>query len=257
MVDLAVWPNLYAPEWMGFTPPVSGVSDIETDLMLPISIASGATLSGSNALQLAIGADADVLLREIRFLFTLPLGGSILTDLRVRLRDGDGNLVTSDYIYAADLAGSVGPVLGFRKGSVLLFEFQNVGVGTINAQLIFKCIKRVPGPAVKVLPSPYTPLYRQYSTAPPGFHDEAYSYYYEIPLTTALPALHFPLQTDNDAPFLWRASAGDGSALFANVTLYTPSDLALQSRQTVGIELPVTPYVSHFPRPWGAIPPVA
>jgi hypothetical protein len=246
VLDLAVWPNVFAPEWMGFTPPVSGVSDIETDLILPMTLTSGQVLSGSNALQLPIDSDADALLREIRYVFVGANPGALLTDMRVRLRDGDGNLVTSDYIYAADLAGSVGPVLGLRKGSVLLFELQNVGAATINAQFILKCIKRIQGPAVKVLASPYTPLYKQYSTPPPGYHDEGYSYYYEIPLTLALPARRVPLQTDNDAPFFWRATAGDGSTFFANVTLYGPSDVALQSR-VMGVEAPITPYENLFP----------
>jgi hypothetical protein len=247
------WPNPFSPQWMGFTPALVGYRDVEIDLALPVfSLTAGQMLSGGNALQLPISGDADHLLYEFKLFLSVP--GGLVSDLRVRMRDGEGNLITSDYVQAIDLAGQFGPALRLLKGSTVLFEVQNVGTVTLTAQFILRCVKRVPDQAEQGLMPNYKPMYDQYSKPPAGFHDESYSYYFEFVVNFGVPAVKFPLATESDADFLWRATAGNprtsSTALGISsatkqtvITLYDPNGQPLTSRN-VGSEVPITPYES-------------
>ena len=139
--------NLFAPAWQGVTPLLKGWCDVDFDFT-PIQVA---VAPGSFALknQLPVDTDADYLSREI---FVAPIAGTTgdpitgivnPSDLKIRITDGDGNAITSDWITANDLNGPVGPVpLPLRKGSIPLIDFWNQGTGTLIVQCGVKGFKR-------------------------------------------------------------------------------------------------------------------
>jgi hypothetical protein len=222
-----VWGNCLCPEPFGFTPLMKGYTDLDSDISLEISIDSGVTLEGTTALPLDIDEDGDVIVREFQFAFVGDNLGVALSDLRVRIHDGDGSLVTLEYVTLIDIMGTV-PQWGVRRGAQLIFDLRNVGGATITGQLILKTVKRVacvnPTPAV----IPYVPMYRRFSDPPAGYHDEAYSLYYEIPLTVARPSVvQLPLPNDIDADFIWRGLGGNGEVALTQIRLYDANNVPL------------------------------
>jgi hypothetical protein len=225
--SLPRWGNVLAPQWMGLTPLMRDVADLEADLAVPISIAAGVTLDGTTALVLPIDDDADVLCRELQWIFIGPNPGVVLSDLRFRLHDWDGSLITLEFCDMMDLVGTVGPPLYLQKGTQIIIDVMNVGVATITGQLIFKCVKRLPCLNPDPIVQPFTPMYRRYSTAPAGYHDEPYRLYYEITVPAGPPVLQLPLPNEKDGSFVWRGISGNGAALSTVIRLYDPGNVPL------------------------------
>jgi hypothetical protein len=147
--------NIYAPPWVPFSPIVPGICDLEFDNTVPqvpgnsiLVLHGGVPQLGqqeTNSNQrLQVSSDSDEVVREIQIIALQPFGGTINpSDLRVRLRDGDGRLITSDFVYAVDLCGPVCPGLSLRRGTVMLVDLVNMNAVTdLNVVLIFKTVKR-------------------------------------------------------------------------------------------------------------------
>lgn len=245
--------NLMAPPWAPFSPQVPGFRDEEYDIDLPaVTITAGATSSGN---QLPIDADADYFIRELWFI-VLPGGSAVEpSDLRVRIRDGDGHMFTNDYCYANDLNGPLCPPWPVRAGAVLLVDYQshNGSDHSITVQLVVRAYKRrICANVAQALPSSYKPMRDQYPPPGPGeVHKDfaypvAYDNYNVAPDPSTL--LKFPIQMDNDADFLWRGLCGQWSNLntldtptFGNVSL-TFYDANNQPFSAL-----------NLPEPWGGV----
>lgn len=146
--------GLYAPIWSGIQKQIAGYCDVEFDpIMGTLGIPTSVSLTpGQVSLknQVVIDSDADFLTREI---FVSPISGSNVgvsgainpQDLKIRITDGDGNAITSDWITANDLNQCVGPcALPFRKGTTVLIDLWNQGDGSLIVQMGFKGVKRFP-----------------------------------------------------------------------------------------------------------------
>jgi hypothetical protein len=207
--------NIYAPQWMGVWPGVAGFEDREFDLDLPMTTVDAASQTAPQAL--AVDDDADFLIREIEFALqpVIADGGTQIgpLDLRIRIRDGNGRLFTSDFVPIVDLTGPVLPVWPVERGAVLYIEYQNISVTTPGTvQLVLKGIKRkaCPGRPAPVA-SAYVPMARRYSAGFQGREPESFAYPFNFTSagTSAFDLLRIPIQTDNDADFLWRGLTGD------------------------------------------------
>jgi hypothetical protein len=220
-----VWGNPLAPQPFGFTPMMALFTDLDSDLSLPISIAAGETLEGINSVPLSIDDGADIIVREFQFAYIGANAGVNPTDLLIRIHDGDGSLVTLEYVTLIDIMGTV-PQWGVRRGAQLNFDLRNVGAATITGQLIVKTVKRAPcsNPAPAVIP--YVPMYKRFAPAPKGYHDEAYSLYFEVPLTS-VPLTQFPLANDIDADFIWRGLGGNGLIAQTLLRLYDSNNVPM------------------------------
>jgi len=249
--------NIYAPPWVPFSPVVPGVCDTEFENTVPqvqgtsITVLHGGVpqLGQQNSNQrLSISSDSDEVVREIQVLFLQPVGGVVNpSDLRVRLRDGDGRLITSDYVYAVDLSGPLCPGLTLRRGTVMLVDLVNFNAAVdLKVQLIFKTVKRTNCDTTESILTPYMPLYRRYSKPGPGeeFHDCEFPF--EFVSTGINDLTRIPLLVDNDADFLWRGITGDWNipanpvSPVGNValTFYDPNGTALVKVPTGGIQTP-------------------
>lgn len=221
--------NLFAPAWQGVTPLLKGWCDVDFDFT-PIQVA---VAPGSFALknQLPVDTDADYLSREI---FVAPIAGTTgdpitgivnPSDLKIRITDGDGNAITSDWITANDLNGPVGPVpLPLRKGSIPLIDFWNQGTGTLIVQCGVKGFKRFKCSNEQGVIPPFYPASLRYCKPWRGVRFEDYEYpfafsngtspFYPPWVTNLQPSSpnsvfqKFPLPIDNDADFLWRGLTG-------------------------------------------------
>jgi hypothetical protein len=238
--------NAYAPPWMCFSPQLPNFRDEEFDIDLPaVTVLAGVT---TGPLNLAFDSDADYLVRELWFV-VLPTSGAPINpqDLRVRVRDGDGRLVTSDFVYANDLCGPLVPVWAIRRGSVISVEYSNQGAQTIVVQWVIRGVKRFPcqNVASPILPA-YKPMRYQYPPAPAGKVYRDFEYVFEFDNTLAANNVQqrIPLQTDNDADFLWRGVMGQwftqNNTAFPTtgavaVNIYGPDGLALSQ---LGIATP-------------------
>lgn len=251
--------NIYAPPWAAFSPQLPGICDAEFDNINPSDIGQFITVPHGGAIQLAsnnpeqlvlISTDADEIAREIYITPIQPL--TALTpvnpsDLRVRLRDGDGKLITSDFIYAVDLS-VLCPALSLRKGSKIQVDLVNMNATVdLLVQIVFRTVKRsrcsnVPEPLI----TPYCPMYRQFSQPKAGeeFHDCEFPFVFTS--TGAKDLIRIPLLVDNDADFLWRGLTGDWNVP-ANpispvgnvaITFYDPTGVELVKVPTTGIQTP-------------------
>ncbi len=234
---LAPWSgDLYAPTWAGVTPQLPGYCDVDFDYPMgpqgevfwTVSLAPG-QISLKNPIQ--IDSDADYLAREI---YVTPVGGTQgdpstgianPQDLKIRITDGDGNAITSDWCTANDLCGPVGPVpLPFRKGSIVFVDLWNQGTGTLVVQMGFKGFKRFACSDKQGPLPPFYPAAARYCREWPGVIFEEYEYFYEFsnggsllyppwvrnlqPISPTGVFAQLVLQTDNDADFLWRGTTG-------------------------------------------------
>ncbi len=227
--------NMYAPRWAGVTPQLPGFCDVDFDYSLgnagdffvTVSLGPG-VISLKNPV--AIDTDADYLAREI---YVAPLPGSTLgvsahinpQDLKIRVRDADGQAITSDWVTANDLCGPLGPSpLPFAKGGLVLIDLWNQGDGTLLVQMGFKGWKRFPCSETQDPIPAFIPQSRRFCVEQPGQRFEDYEYFYEFangsntlypPWVTNLqpqsPGQIFArlsLQTEQDADFLWRGTTG-------------------------------------------------
>lgn len=226
--------NLFAPIWAGVTPQLSGFCDVDYEYGigingLPISVTLG---PGATAfkVEMQIDTDADYLAREI---YVAPIDGSAVgnsgainpQDLKIRLADGDGNFITSDWCTANDLSMPLGPVpLPLRKGSIVFVDLWNQGDGTLIVQMGVKGFKRFPCSQIQAPLPPFYPAAARYCREWKGVQFEEYEYFYEFsngasalfgpwvqnlqPNSPTSIFAQFALPTDNDADFLWRGTTG-------------------------------------------------
>jgi hypothetical protein len=242
--------NMYAPPWFGFSPVLKGIRDMEYDLDLPpVNVPAGGFSRGN---QLPVDADADYLVREIQFMVSASEGTPPAPgDLRVRIRDGDGRLLTTDFVPILDLNGPFAVPWPLRRGCVLLIDYQNTSGAVESAcsiWMLLKGWKRIlcPGDPLEA-PSPYTPMYKRF-TEPDGVNDlEDFEYPFTFTATAAGDLLKMPLQTDNDADFLWRGITGPWNTAANPVPCV--GSVALTFYDTWGVPLNQTQLLN----PWGSL----
>jgi hypothetical protein len=244
--------NMMAPPWCGFSPVLRGVRDVEFELDLPPVTIAGGTVGGvySRGNQLPVDADADFLVREIQFVIVGASGSAPLpSDLRVRIKDGDGRLMTSDFVPILDINGPLVPPWPLRRGAVLIIDFLNLQAAAESSTTVWMLLK---GWKRKLCPddpleiaSPYTPMYSRY-LQPDGVNDLE-EFEYPFTFTSGLgDILKTPLQTDNDADFLWRGITGDWNT--ANNDVQAVGDVALTFYDVDGVPILQRP----LQVPWGS-----
>lgn len=241
--------NIYAPPWCGFSPVLKGIRDQDFDLDLPPVTIASAAVSRNN--QLPIDADADYLVREIQFEVSgFTVSAPAPSDLRVRIKDGDGRLFTSDFVPILDLNGPLAVPWPLRRGCVLVIDYQNLHVAaesTATVSMLLKGWKRklCPGDPLEIASS-YVPMYRRY-VQPDGDNDlEEFEYPFSFTSAGLGDVLKTPLQTDNDADFLWRGLTGDWNT--ANNDVQVVGDVALTFYDVDGVPLNQRGLVV----PWGS-----
>jgi hypothetical protein len=253
-MSLQTFGNIYAPAWMGYSPVIAGMEDYEFDLDLqPVQVASGTFVLGNN---LAIDNDADYLVREFQFVVTaVTVDGTSSTttaqasDIRVRIRDGQGRLFTSDFIPIADLNGPLCPPWPIRRGSNLIIDYQNINTTVAQIQTVWMLLKgwkRNPCPSLNAFTPPYTPMYRQYPKPAVGQELEDFEYPFTFTASGALDLLKIPLQTDNDADFWWCGITGDWNT--ANNPFAVVGNVGVTFYDAIG--LPISG--SGLINPWGS-----
>jgi hypothetical protein len=243
--------NIYAPPWLGFSPVLKGIRDQEYDLPLPpVAVPSGAPPSGgfSRGNQLPVDADSDFLVRELQFVVVAagevsPAPGS----LRVRIRDGDGRLFTSDFVPILDIIGPLVPAWPLRRGAVLIVDYQNLGSSSATVVMLLKGWKRklCPGDPLE-LAAPYTPMYRRFLEPDADNDLEEFAYPFTFTQPGAGDLLKQPLQTDNDADFLWRGLTGDWNT--SNNDVATVGNVGLTFYDVDGVPVVQAPLQNS----WGA-----
>lgn len=222
--------NLTVPPWVPFSAQAHGFRDEEYDLDLPAAAVPNASQLLSQVLPME--ADADYFIRELWFI-VLPTTSSAVqpTDLRVRIRDGDGHMFTNDFCYANDLSGTLCPPWPIRAGAVLIIDYENQNANTtIQVQMIVRGAKRrICENVAADLPSLYKPMRRQYPPPAPGEVHKDFAYPVEYDNLAVAPtltnSLKFPIQMDNDADFLWRGLCGQWAT--RNNSLPTSGNVAL------------------------------
>jgi hypothetical protein len=258
--------NLYAPSWAAVTPQLPGCCDVDYDFD-PLNVTLGAgQFSYKNPIN--VDDDADYLAREI---FVGPIAGSQLgtdgqispQDLKVRITDGDGNYITSDWITANDLCGPVGAaILPLRKATTLFIDFWNQGDGALNIQFGFKGFKRFPCNADQGPIPKYWPMRARYCKEWAGARFEEWEYVYEFvngfsafsppwaqnlqPTSPNQIFQKLPLPTEKDADFLWRGLSGAIMSHGGPVVIPQQMWLTFYDHNTI-------PMANAVPRP-GSVP---
>lgn len=245
---LPAFGNMYAPPWMGFSPVLRGIRDTEFDLDLPpVVVPMGQTVRG---LQLPVDNDADYLVREIQFVVAASELVVTPSDLRVRIRDGDGRLFTTDFVPIADLTGPLVPPWPLRKGCVLIVDYQNVngaGEGSATVWMVLKGWKRKLCPEDPFeLASPYVPMLEKILEPYAGQDLEDFEYPFRFDSLAAEDRYKLPLQTDNDADFVWLGITGDWNTASNDVA--TVGDVGLTFYDVEGLSLVQAPLLCK----WGS-----
>lgn len=204
--------NLYAPSWAAVTPQIPGFCDVDFDYSMGnagdffYTVTLGPSGSGTEfALKQPcnIDSDADYLTREM---YVAPLAGSTVgasgainpSDLKIRVRDGDGNAITSDWVTANDLCGPLGPcALPFRKGSNVTIDLWNQGDGTLVVQVGFKGFKRFACTEQQGQIPPFIPQRERFCKEWRGVRFEEYEYFFEF--TNGGGATFASLDIDSEA----------------------------------------------------------
>jgi len=237
---------------MGFTPVLKGIRDAEWDVDLPavaIPANSFAIAAGNNPSQLLlIDSNADFLCREIQF-FIVPTpgtAGALPSDMRVRIRDGEGRLFTSDYIPIVDLNGPFTPPWPLRRGSVVYFDYQNINVSiTLTVWAVLRGWKRdvCAGDTTELKP-PYTPMYELYPKPKTDEEFEDFEYPQQFIFTGPTFQPKYPLITNNDADFWWCGLTGDWNT--ANNDVATVGSVQLTFYDSVGLPMLQYPLQSSW-----------
>ena len=225
--------NIFAPPWMGFTPIISGIRDIESDFDLqPVAVPAGSITQPQTVL---VNSDGDFLVRGLQFVVTAVGGAYLQQSLRVRIRDGDGRLFTEEFIPIVDLSGPVVPAWPLRAGTFVNIEYQNIGAVSATVWAIFKSWKRKTCSDPASAPSPYVPLYKLYTHPSKDLDLADFEYPFVFTSTGAIDDLRFPLQTDADADFLWRGVTGDWNVV--NNDVETAGDAAITFYDAEGLPM--------------------
>ena len=200
--------NMWAPAWMGFSPVLANLRDYEFAADLPPIAVAAQAYSLGNRLQ--IDGDADFLVREIQFA-VIAAEAAVLeaSDIRVRLRSGDGRMLITDFMPIVDLNGPMVPPWPLRRGSVVLVDYYNANtLGSQTVWMVLKGWKRNPCNDPTEAPQPYVPMYSRYP-APKTLDTDDFEYPFTFTAAGPIDLLKQPLRTDNDADFLWSAVSGD------------------------------------------------
>jgi hypothetical protein len=238
--------NMYAPAWMGYTPILANLRDMEYDLDLPpVTVPPGQFVKGN---QLPVDSDSDFLVREVQFVvsFVEGLVPVAPSDIRVRLRDGDGRLLTAEYVPVFDLNGPFAVPWPLRRGAVLIIDYQNVGPSAASVWMVLKGWKRLTCDDPAELRAPYTPMYQRYQQPNSGNDLEDFEYPFSFTSAGVGDLLKQPLQTDNDADFLWRGITGAWNT--NNQAVAAVSGVGLTFYDQEGVPLSQSGLVS----PWGS-----
>ncbi len=252
--------NIYAPPWVPFSPVVPGICDLEYDNTAPtvqgqvITVLHGGVpqLGQQNTnQQIFVSSDADQIVREIQVLFLQPAGGVVNpSDLRIRLRDGDGRLITSDFVYAVDLCGPLCPALSLRHGTTVLIDLVNLNAAVdLSVVIVFKAVKRTLCGTTESIVSDHRRMFRCYSQPAEGETHEDAEFPFQFTVTGAQDLIRQTLLVDKDSDFLWRGLTGDvnwasnpiGTVGNVALTFYDPSGTAL-------VKVPVNGILT----PWGS-----
>lgn len=248
-VQFPAFGNVLCPPWMAFSRVLAGIRDVESDLDLPPVTITGAA-SGSNfslGNNLPIDADGDFLGRDFQFI-VLPGSTATPDTIRARLRDGDGRQITTDFVPILDLNGPWPLPLPMRRGSVLIVDFQSTDTNPAHSATIHFIIrnwKRNTCDDKTALSPPYVPMSKRVSV-PLGRDFEDYEYPFTFTAAAAGDFLRVPLQTDNDADFLWRGITGDWNT--ANNDVAAVGSAALRFYDPLGVPLSQT----GLSNPWSS-----
>jgi len=182
------------------------------------TVAAGTTVQGGpneGEAHIDIQGSADFLWREIAFDIAAANPGTMFA----RFRDGSGKRMSKDLLAVEELDGPIAISKLLPRTSQMFVDLQNTGGADIDIQVILKGINLYQPLGIHTCmpgfdPESYVPLWFTYSTPPPGWKDEPYDYYFEIPATVLQVQNGLPLQMDSDADFYWRGitgfSTGDG-----------------------------------------------
>jgi hypothetical protein len=244
---------------MCLSPSIANYQDVEFDIDLPtVSIPAGTIQTGTttNGQMLTLDADYDFLCNELQFVVFPGDEEFEPSDLRCRIRDAFGRLVINDFVQVQNLNGALPFVWALKKAGVLTFDFQNAGANTITVQTVLKGWKRKSCPGSPSIVSPYVPMYRRYSIPlGQGIRLEDYEYVFTFSATQAGDLLRVPLQTDQDADFLWRGIQGDWNTVNNDVAVVgnvgagfrNPTGVALSCVSTAAAA-----NVNGLINPWGS-----
>ena len=250
--------DLYAPTWAGIYPQLPGFCDVDFDYSMGTEgdffatvtlgpFGSGTEVSLQNPV--AIDIDADYLAREI---YIAPIAGSTTgesgainpQDLKIRIRDGDGNAITSDWITANDLCGPLGPcALPLRKGGIVTVDLWNQGDGTLVVQMGFKGWKRFPCSDKQSAIPPFIPQSRRFckeSDFNKAVRFEEYEYFFEFANGANT---FYPSWVTNLAP-------QSPNQIFAKLNLATDNDADLLRRGTTGMVMSAGGPITQVPDAW-------
>lgn len=248
--------NIYAPPWMSISPSISNYQDDEFDVDLPTVTIPAATIqpgTPTNGQQLTLDGDFDFLCRELQFV-VFPVSAETFqpSDLRVRIRDSFGRLVTTDYVQAQNLNGALPIIWALNRAGILTFDFQNANAtNAISVQTILKGWKRRFCPGFPGIPTAYIPLWKRYAV-PQGTKLEDYEYPFTFTATQPGDLLRVPLQTDQDADFLWRAIQGDWNTLNNDVAVVGNVGLTFRSVAGVVLAGPSGTTTNGLINPWNS-----
>lgn len=246
---LAPMGNIYAPEWFGFSSVLANIRDTEFSYDLPAIAVAGQAYSLGNQMQ--IGGDADFLAREFEFVViasTAGTGTPAPSDIRVRLRSGDGRMLTTDFVPIVDLNGPIAVPWPLRKGSIVLVDYFNANANNTTSETVWMILrgwKRKPCSDPTEAHAPYVPMYQRYAQLP-GSDMEDFEYPFTFTSAGAQDLLQQPLQTDNDADFLWSCTVGDFNT--ANNDVATVGNVGLTFYDTDEVPLSVRSQIN----PWGS-----
>jgi hypothetical protein len=238
--------NMWAPAWMGFSPVLANIRDVEFAFDLPPVTLAGQAYSMAN--RLPIDMDADFLCREIQVVVIAATGAASPSDIRIRLRSGDGRSLNTDFMPAADLNGPMVPPWPLRRGCIVLVDFYNNNASpdvTETVWLILKGWKRNACNDPTEAPQPYLPMYERY-LAPKGMDTDDFEYPFTFTSTGAMDLLQQPLQTDYDADFLLSAISGDWNT--ANNDVATVGNVGLTFYDQDEVPLSLRGQIN----PWGS-----
>jgi hypothetical protein len=243
--------NPYCPPWMAFSPVLKGIRDYEFDLDLPpVAVPAGGAVRG---LQLPIDNDSDYLVREIQFVIVAAeeVTPPAPADLRVRIRDGDGRLFTTDFVPILDLTGPLAPPWPLRRGCVLIIDYQNLGgggEGSATVWMIVKGWKRIecPGDPLEIALD-YKPMYQRVYDNWAGQDLEDFEYPFRFDSDGVEDRFKLPLQTDNDADFVWWGITGDWNT--ANNDVAVVNNVGLTFYDVEGLKLVQAPLLNKWSSP--------
>lgn len=160
--------------------------------------------------QIDINGGSDFICRELAFQINAdqPAGS-----IRVRFKDPTGKRMSADLLTTEELEGPVAIDWFCPRSQPVLVDIQNPSGHAAVVQVILKGIEIFQPLGVNRCmpgfePERYTPLFDMYSIPAPGWHDEPFDYYFELPVAASARRQGTPMKMDGDADFFWRGVGG-------------------------------------------------